>query len=408
MNREDSMTNQSQSTPTTNPGAGRHGLKWFLMVPLVLCVCALVTFYLRAQSSKKLVSRTQALEAEPVNVIHATPGALSNDLALPATLEAYSDSPIYARTDGYVSHWYADIGTHVRQGQLLALIDSPEVDQQLNQDRAVLSQTKANLTIAGITAKRYQGLIDTNSVSQQEVDQNNQNLAAQQANVQAAGANVSRLEQLQGFERVVAPFDGIITQRRTDIGHLINAGNGGADAGLFHISKIDVVRVFVPVPEAYSEQIANGIKATLTPTSLPNQQFGGVVVRSSHSIDMNSHTLLTEIDVPNPTGKLMPGAYAEVHIHLASPVSSLVVPSGAIIFQAAGPQVAIVNGNNQVELRKVALGRDFGNAVEINSGISASDSVIASPPDYLVNGMQVAVQATPDDKKNQGGSNATK
>jgi RND family efflux transporter MFP subunit len=408
MNREDSMTNQSQSPPTTNPGTGRHGLKWFLLVPVVLCGCALVTFYLRAQSSKTLVSHTQALEAEPVEVIHAQPGASSADLALPATLEAYSDSPIYARTDGYVSHWYADIGTHVRQGQLLALIESPEVDQQLNQDRAVLNQTQANLTIAGITAKRYQGLIDTNSVSQQEVDQNNENLAAQQANVQAAGANVSRLEQLQGFERVVAPFDGIITQRRTDIGHLINAGNGGADAGLFHISKIDIVRVFVPVPEVYSEQIVNGIKATLTPTSLPNQQFDGVVVRSSHSIDMNSHTLLTEIDVPNPTGKLMPGAYAEVHIHLSSPVSPLVVPSGAIIFQAAGPQVAVVNGNSQIELRKISLGRDFGNTVEIDSGISASDSVIASPPDYLVDGMHVAVQATPDDKKNQGGSNATK
>ncbi|MDT7814484.1 MAG: hypothetical protein QOJ42_4400, partial [Acidobacteriaceae bacterium] len=241
--------------------------------------------------------------------------------------------------------------------------------------------------------------IKTNAVAQQEVDQNNQNLDAQKANVQAASANVSRLEQLQGFEKVIAPFDGIITQRRTDIGDLINAGNSGPNSELFRMSKINVVRVFVPVPEAYSQQIVDGMKASLELTELPDQRFTGSVTRSSHAIDINSHTLLTEIDVPNPSGKLMPGAYAEVHFHLASPVKALVVPSGAILFQAAGPQIAVVNSKSQVELRKVVLGRDFGNTVEITKGIIESDSVIASPPDYLVNGMQVSVQPIPGAKK---------
>jgi RND family efflux transporter MFP subunit len=399
MNREVSMPQPNLSLSQPGAGKRRSGLKWLLLIPVLLCLLGAITFLLRAQDSTKLVATTQSLEPEPVSVIHAQAGQPDSDLALPSTLQAYSDSPIFARTNGYVSHWYADIGTHVHQGQLLALLESPEVDQELNQARASLSQVQANLTLANITANRYQEVIKTNAVAQQEVDQNNQNLDAQKANVQAASANVSRLEQLQGFEKVIAPFDGIITQRRTDIGDLINAGNSGPNSELFRMSKINVVRVFVPVPEAYSQQIVDGMKASLELTELPNQRFTGSVTRSSHAIDINSHTLLTEIDVPNPSGKLMPGAYAEVHFHLASPVKALVVPSGAILFQAAGPQIAVVNSKSQVELRKVVLGRDFGNTVEITKGIIESDSVIASPPDYLVNGMQVSVQPVAGAKK---------
>jgi RND family efflux transporter MFP subunit len=393
MKHEESMTNQSQSSQPANPKPARSGgIKWFLLIPVALCIFGSITFYLRAQNEKKLATNTQALEAEPVSVMHAQLSAPDTDLALPATLQAYSDSPIFARTNGYVSHWYADIGTRVHGGQLLALIDSPEVDQELNQARAALGQARATLTLANITAKRYQSLINTNAVSQQDVDSNNQNSDAQTANVQAMSANVSRLEQMQGFEKVVAPFDGIITQRLTDIGNLVNAGNGGTGQQLFRMSKIDVVRVFVTVPEAYSEQIVDGTKATLDLTELPNQHFDGKVTRSNHSIDLTSHTLLVEIDVPNPTGKLMPGAYANVHLHVSVPVRPLVVPSGSVLYQAAGPQLAIVNQNNQVELRKVALGRDFGNTIEITSGISESESIISNPPDYLVDGMKVSVQ----------------
>lgn len=377
---------------SADPGK-RTRVALFLLVPVVLCCAGAITFVVRAQDSKQLSATTKALQTESVAVVHPQTGTPSTDLTFPGTLQAYSDSPIYARTNGYVSHWFADIGTHVHQGQLLAVIESPEVDQELNQARASLNQVQANLTLADITAKRYQNLIGTNAVSQQEVDQNNQNLEAQQANLRAANANVSRLEQLQAFEHVTAPFDGIITQRRTDIGDLVNAGNGGTAFELFRISKIDTVRIFVPVPEAYSEQITNGLKATLALTSLPGKQFEGTVVRSSHSIDLGSHTLLTEIDVPNPSGQLMPGAYADVHLKIKAPISSLIIPSGAVLYQAAGPQVAVVTNKSQIALKKVALGRDFGNTIEITSGISTNDAVVASPPDYLVDGMRVEVQA---------------
>jgi RND family efflux transporter MFP subunit len=392
MPNEVSMTQHNTSLPSPPSSLRKSGVRLFLLAPIGLCMVGAVTLFLRAQESRKLAVTTHALQAEPVSVIHPQSGAPNSDLALPGTIQAYSDSPIYARTNGYVAHWYADIGTHVHQGQLLAVIESPEVDQELGQARASLSQVQANLTLAGITAKRYQDLIKTNAVSQQEVDQNNQNLEAQKANLQAANANVSRLQQLQGFERVVAPFDGIITLRRTDIGDLVNAGNGGATFELFRISKIDTVRIFVPVPETYSEQIANGLKATLELTALPGKQFDGSVVRSSHSIDAGSHTLLTEIDVPNPSGQLMPGAYAEVHLRASAPIPSLIIPSGAVLYQATGPQVATVTDKSEIALKKVLLGRDFGDTIEITSGISKTDVVVASPPDYLVDGMPVEVQ----------------
>lgn len=400
MLNEVSMTQQNTSFPSPLPSHRKSGVRLFLLVPIGLCLVGAVTLFLRAQENRKLAVTTHALQAEPVSVIHPQSGAPNSDLALPGTLQAYSDSPIYARTNGYVAHWYADIGTHVHQGQLLAVIESPEVDQELSQARASLSQVQANLTLAGITAKRYQDLITTNAVSQQDVDQNNQNLEAQKANLHAADANVSRLQQLQGFERVVAPFDGIITQRGTDIGDLVNAGNGGAAFELFRISKIDTMRIFVPVPETYSEQIANGLKATLELTALPGKQFDGSVVRSSHAIDAGSHTLLTEIDVPNPSGQLMPGAYAEVHLRASAPIPSLIIPSEAVLYQAAGPQVAIVTDKSEIALKKVTLGRDFGDTIEITSGISNSDAVVASPPDYLIDGMHVEVQTPKSGSQN--------
>jgi RND family efflux transporter MFP subunit len=372
--------------------SGHGGIKWFLLIPVLLAIFGALTLFLRTRSNKVLAASTQSMEAESVTVTHPQPGKPDNDLLLPSTLQAYSQSPIYARTSGYLAHWYADIGTHVHQGQLLAVIASPELDQQLAQARAGLSQTQANLALAQVSAQRTQELIHTNAVPQQLVDQNNQNLAAQNAGLQASQANVRQLEALQGFERVTAPFDGIITQRLTDVGNLINAGNSGVNSQLFTLAKINVIRVFVPVPEIYSSQITNGLHATLNLIQLAHQTFTGTVTRSSHAIDLASHTLLTEIDVPNPTGKLLPGAYATVHLHLAAGVQPLTVPIGAVLFQAAGPQVASVNGNKQVELHKVTIGRDFGNTIEITGGLSANDEIIASPPDYLVNGMPVTVQ----------------
>jgi RND family efflux transporter MFP subunit len=399
MNDEVSMTHEDQSPQGAGQNSGRSHLLWFLAVPVVLCVAGAITFVSRARTEKKLVTTTQTLEVQSVSVVHAEPSPPETDLTLPATLQAYSDSPIYARTDGYVRQWSADIGARVHQGQVLALIESPEVDQQLNQARAALAQAQATLKLADITATRYQGLLNTDAVSQQDVDVNNQNLDAQKANVEAASANVNRLEQMQGFEKVTAPFDGTITQRLTDIGDLINAGNGGTGHELFRIAKVNVIRAYVTVPETYSDQVVDGMKATLQVTGLGGQQFTGSVIRNSHAIATNSHTLLVEIDVANPTGKLLPGAYAEAHVHVPLPVRSLLIPGSSVLYQAAGPQVAVVNRAGQVELHDIALGRDFGTSIEVTGGIKAAEDIISSPPDYLVNGMKVAVQSTSSDSK---------
>jgi RND family efflux transporter MFP subunit len=370
-------------------------LLWFLAIPLLLGTVGLLTWLRNTHTRSALAASTNASVAEPVSVMHPHTGDPTSELVLPATLQAFSNAPIYARTSGYVAHWYTDIGQHVHTGELLAQIESPEVDQQLIRARASLNQSQANLTLATVTTKRYQELIQSDSVAQQEVDQNNQNLTSQQANVVSMTAEVKQLEQQQSYERVTAPFSGIVTQRRTDIGDLINAGNSGTGAQLFQISRIDIMRIFVSVPEAYSEQITPGMHVKVQLTELPNQSFDGQVTRSDHSIDLATRTLLVEVDVPNPQGKLLPGAYGEVHFKLASATRPLIVPSGSILFQAAGPQIAVVTPKSTIELRKVTIGRDFGNTTEITNGLSAKDAIVASPPDYLVDGMPVSVQGQP-------------
>jgi RND family efflux transporter MFP subunit len=370
-------------------------LLWLLVIPALLVLSALVTAHARRTGDESLITTTKILARQNVNVVHAEPGSPVTDLTVPGTVQAFSESPIYARTSGYLRAWNADIGAPVRTGQLLAVIDAPEVDQELSHARAVLAQAQGNLELARVTAARYRELITSHSVSQQEVDNNDQNLGSQTANVQAAAAEVARLEQIQGFEKVDAPFDGVITARKTDVGDLINAGNSGQGAELFRISSIATMRVYVNVPEVYSESMAPGVRASMEIASLPGRQFSGTVARTSHAIGMSSRTLLTEVDVPNPRGELFPGAYAQVHFHLSLKAVPLVLPGNTILFQAGGPQVGVVNSQNQVELRKVTLGRDFGNRVEILGGIGRQDQVIANPPDYLVDGMSVAVQAAP-------------
>ncbi len=381
-------------TDQQKPASGSKGkrLPWFLVIPALLACSAFVTAFARRTSNESLAATTKTLALQNVNVLHAELGSPVTDLTVPGTVQAYSESPVYARINGYLRVWNTDIGAHVRKGQLLAVIEAPEVDQELSHARAMLVQARANLQLATVTSARYRELIKSNSVSQQEVDNNNQNLDSQTANVQAASAEVGRLEQLQGFEKIYAPFDGVITARKTEVGDLINAGNSGLGAELFRISNITTMRVYVNVPEVYSEPIAPGVRASMEVASLSNRQFTGTVARTSHAIGMNSRTLLTEVDVPNPKGELFPGAYAQVHFHLSLKALPLVLPGNTILFQAQGPQVGVVNSQNRVELRKVTLGRDFGNRVEILGGISQPDAVISNPPDYLVDGMPVAVQ----------------
>jgi RND family efflux transporter MFP subunit len=396
INKDSEHSEKDQPEPTqtevVRPQSGTR-LLWFLLIPVVLATSTFFGARARQQQSQRLAGTTKSLEVQTVNVIHPRRGTSSSDLTLPGMIQAFSQSPIYARVDGYVRTWYVDIGTHVTKGQLLAEIDAPEVDQQLNQARAMLQQTETSLALAKVTAPRYQELIKTNSVSQQEVDQNNQNLAAQTANVQAASAAVSRLEQMQGFEKIVAPFDGVITLRKTDFGDLVNAGNAGAGRELFHISQNNIVRVFVSVPEEFSNQVKPGTKASMDLTELPSRHFAAAVTRTTDAIDASSRTLTVELDVPNPSGELLPGAYANVHFQLPLNVVPLVLPSSTILFQADGPQVGLVTRQNQVELRKVTLGHDFGDTIEILAGVRPSDSVIANPPDSLTNGMRVTVQS---------------
>src|SRR6202790_1122055 len=388
MNKNVESTNKEQHAPRS----GKR-LLWFLLVPAVLVTSAFIGTKSRQKTSQELNATTKSLEVQTVNVIHPQRGKASSDLTLPGMIQAFSQSPIYARVDGYVRAWHADIGMHITKGQLLAEIDAPGVDQQLTQAKAMLNQAETSLALAKVTAPRYQELIKTNSVSQQEVDQNNQNLAAQQANVQAAAAAVSRLEQLQGFEKIIAPFDGVITLRKTDFGDLVNAGNAGVGRELFHIAQNNIVRVFVTVPEEFSKQVKPGTQASMDLTELPNRHFAAAVARTTDAIDANSRTLMVELDVPNSSGELLPGAYANVHFQLPLNVVPLVLPSSTILFQAEGPQVGMVNSQNQVQLRKVTLGHDFGDTIEVVSGVHQTDSVIANPPDFLTNGMRVAVQS---------------
>jgi RND family efflux transporter MFP subunit len=404
MENKSSLPEAGAETPSMSPHKNdgkRHGgrLLWFLAIPGLLCALGLIPLRERTQRGRVLAADAQASMAIPVNVIQASEGEATNEIVLPATLQAYDESPVYARTSGYIRKWYVDIGQHVKSGELLAVIDAPEVDQQLLHARAMLSQSQANLTLAAITAKRFQDLIKDNSVAQQQVDQNNQNLAAQQANVAAASADVANLEQQQIYEKVVAPFDGVVTERHTDTGDLINAGNSGPGAELFRVSKTSMMRIFTPVPEEYSQQIHDGMHVSVELTELPGQHFDGHVTRSTGAINVSSRTLLVEVDVPNPTGKLIPGAYGQVHIKLSVPTRPLLVPAGTILFQAAGPQIAVVNSERQIELRKVTIGSDFGNIVEITSGITAQDNIVANPPDYLVKGMPVTIQGNSSNTK---------
>src|SRR5947209_5688455 len=390
--REDVMNQTQDLSKDNSPRSGKR-LLWFLVIPVLLAGSAFFGMQTRAKETQQLANTTKALDIQPVRVIHAARGKSSSDLTLPGMIQAFSQSPIYARVDGYVRTWYVDIGAHVTKGQLLAEIDAPEVDQQLNQTRAMLNQAQTSLALAKLTAPRYQELIKTNSVSQQEVDQNNQNLAAQTANVQAATAAVSRLEQMQAFERILAPFDGVITQRKTDFGDLVNAGNAGVGRELFQISQNNTVRVFVTVPEEFSQQVKPGTKALMDVTSLPNRHFAAAVTRTADAIDAISRTLTVELDIANPSGELLPGAYANVHFQLPLNAVPLVLPASTILFQAEGPQVGVVNSQGQVELRRVTLGHDFGDTIEILTGVRPADAVIANPPDSLTNGMHVAVQS---------------
>jgi RND family efflux transporter MFP subunit len=365
---------------------------WVGMIVVAAIVAGVVAFGVVARrgSEHTLAKDTAAASIPSVNVVYPTPSSLSSEIALPGNTQAFMDTPIYSRTNGYLKDWYFDIGAHVRKGQLMAQIETPEVDQQLQVAQADLKSAQANLDLANTTSARYQNLLKTNSVSKQETDVAMSDAAAKKAAVDASMANVRRLEQLQSFEKVYAPFSGIVTARNTDVGRLISAGQNTTPQELFHLAAIDKIRVYVAVPQAYAAAVKDGGKATLTLDEYPGRSFQGTIARNSNAIDQASRTLNVEVDVDNPKGELLPGAYVFVHIKVPEHVANLMIPSNTLLFRSEGLRVGVVR-DGRVQLVPVKIGKDAGATVEIASGLTPNDAVILDPSDSLTSGQEVQI-----------------
>jgi len=380
------MSVVSESEPAKRGGLGP--VVGGLILIVVLLGLAFWGVSTRAKALAVVTKETRELAVPTVSVVTPERGAPQEEITLPGSIQAFTDASIYARTNGYMKRRLVDIGSRVRAGALLAEIDTPELDSQLQQVRADLSTAEANARLAATTADRYRDLIKTESVSQQDLDNANGSLEAKLAAVESSKANVKRLEQLHAFRRIEAPFDGVITVRNTEIGALIDSGSNAKE--LFHIAAVNKLRVFVSVPEVYSRAAQPGITATLTLKEFPGRTFTGTLARTAQSIDVSSRTLLTEVDVDNTKGELLPGSFAEVHLKLPSPASTLKVPVNALIFKTEGLQVATVRGN-RIALVTVVAGRDFGNEVEIVSGLKGDEQLVVNPPDSLEDGVTVRV-----------------
>jgi RND family efflux transporter MFP subunit len=373
---------------------------------LVLLLAGGLTVLARLSHTRVLAKETEQNAVPTVAVVHPLAEKPDEQLALPGSLLAFRESPIYARTNGYLVRWYKDIGSRVNKGELLAQIDTPEVDQELNQGRAARQQVLSQMELAKISAERWESLRKTDSVSAQEADQQSSGYQQSKANLVAADANVRRLEQLESFKNVYAPFSGVLTRRNVDPGALINAGAGGRE--LFDMAQVDTLRVFTSVPQAYAPYMKAGVKATITLQELPGQKFAGVVARTAEAIDPATRTLLTEVDVPNKDGRLLPGSFGQVHFAVGANVQKLTVPVNAMLFRTAGPQVAVVGADGKIELRPLNIGRDFGASLEVLGGLAVSDQIVINPPDSLEDGQPVNVaQPSPGQQpqaSSQGGS----
>ena len=402
--------NENETTPSEEyrepaPETPEPGLTkgtWIGVAVIAVIVALVVVFGIAARhrSEGTLEEDTKAASIPSVNVIHPASSVLSSGLALPGNTQAYVDTPIYARTSGYLKNWYFDIRAHVRKGQLMAVIETPELDEQLQVAQADLKSSEANLNLANTTSARYQNLLTTNSVSKQETDVAVSDAAAKKAAVDASLAAVRRLQQLQSFEKIYAPFDGIVTARNIDIGGLIQAGENTTPKELFHLASINKIRVFVSVPEAYSTSIKQGGKATLTLDEYPDREFEGTIVRNSNAIDPSTRTLNVEVDVNNPKGELLPGAYVFVHFKVPQAPSNLMIPSNTLLFRAQGLQVGVVR-DGRVQLVPVTISKDLGANVEIASGLTANDAVVLDPSDSLASGQEVQIKSQDNENAKQ-------
>lgn len=361
------------------------------VLAVIFIIAAATGIITRLSDRRALAKETETIAVPSVEVVHPTIEPPQSELVLPSTLQAYIESPIYARTTGYLGRWYRDIGSRVKKGERLADIETPEVDQELMQARAAQDQADAQLKLAHSSAQRWENLRKMDAVSQQETEERTSSYAQGEANLNAATANVRRLEQLESFKHIYAPFSGVVTRRNIDVGALVNAGNGGPNQELFVVAQTDPIRIYVDVPEADSRSIHRGVDADIQVPELFGEHFMGSVVRTADAIDPATRTLHTEIDVPNPKGGLLPGSYAQVHFALKEQVQRLTVPANALLFRAEGPRAAVVGPDSKVQLRPVVIGRDFGTTVEILSGLQPEESIVVSPSDSLEDGQPVHV-----------------
>lgn len=386
---------ETQRAPEAKPIATGVAVTGLVIVLIVLAALATFGILSRIHHTNVLAKSTQELAAPVVIAVAPKQGAPTDTFALPGNVTAYTDSPIYARTSGYLTKWYYDIGSHVKKGALLAEIASPEVDQQLAQAQAELGTAEANAKNAKAQAQRYQGLVQSNAVSQQDTETFTNQATATASSVKSAEANVERLKQLQSFERIYAPFDGVVTARNIDIGQLIDTG---ATRELFHLQALNTLRVYTNVPQMYSANLKRGTKIEITFPEQPGRTFEGTLVRTANAIDPSSRTLLVEIDVDNRKGELLPGSLAQVHFKVPA-AETFIVPVSAIIFRREGTQVGTLAPNNTAHLAPVTIGQDDGKTVQIVSGLKAGDLVIQDPPDSLIEGEKVAPQQPSEAKQ---------
>lgn len=382
--------------------AGKRARLAVIVVALLLAAGAVRTIVSNLQNSHRLADVTKQNAKQYVSVVQPVTAGANGNIVLPGTLRGYVEAPIYSRANGYVLHWYADIGTHVQQGQLLADIDTPEIDQELSQAQAQREQSASTLALAKTSFDRAQQLRQRDAVSQQELDDRQGAYNQDVANLAAAEANVRRLTEMKGFQRIVAPITGIITQRNVDIGDLVNAGNGGTGHALFAIAQSDPLRLYLDVPQTYAQQVAVGLPVSVTQQEMPGVTFEGKVTRTSQAINTATRTLQVEITLPNHDGKLLPGAYVQASIKTDS-TGLLTVPGNTLLFRSEGPRVAVVGPDGKVKLKPVEIAQDLGQSLLIGRGLDATDRVVVNPSDSIADGDAVTIVAPGNNANGQGG-----
>jgi RND family efflux transporter MFP subunit len=404
---------QQDSTPAQGaPGAKREPrrggrLILFLFVGLA-CLAALAVYGVitRSATTEKLEQQAnQTASEQTVTIVRPERLAASVSVELPGQTQAYVQAPVFAQTSGYLKRWYFDIGAHVKAGDVLAEIDTPQVDQQLNQAKATVKEAQAALDLSRVTYQRDQDLLQRRVIAQQDFDTAASDLGVKQATLNADEAAVLSLQALEDFKIVKAPFDGIVTARNTDIGALVNSGSGSP---LFTVAQVKPLRVYINVPEGMAQDVAVGANAELRFNEFPGREFSGKVVRTAGAIDPNSRTLLTEVDVPNESGELFPGAYTQVRLVAGANNRSVLVPANTLLFRSEGAAVGVVNENNVVELKKIKIGRDLGNQLEVTQGLNFDDRIIVNPSDSLAAGQKVKVRSTQEEKKQASATPAQK